>query len=84
MTGPWHWIVHWTGCDYGAGYGHFQPYDFLSGFGSLSLFAWLIGMYVRHRCHGCWRLSRHVVDGSPWCNRHHETARSRMTGPAGT
>lgn len=27
--GFWHWLVHVTGCDYGAPYGHFVFYDLI-------------------------------------------------------
>ena len=33
---------------------------------------------------GCWKISRHVVDGSPWCNRHHGKARQAVAAVADT
>ena len=79
----WHFFVHWSGTDYGApSYGYFEPYDLWSGIAGLSL-AGLIYHKVRTSlCHerGCFRLSRHVVDGSPWCNRHHQAAREVTEG----
>ena len=32
----------------------------------------------KHNCHdkGCWRIGRHTVDGTPWCDRHHHKARN--------
>ena len=41
----------------------------------------LVTVARQHNCHqrGCWRIGRHVVNGSPWCNRHHH---GRPHGPA--
>lgn len=71
----WRFLVHWTGSDYGAPYGHFVPYDFVSGIFGGSAFltaAWV--MLRRHNCevHRCWRLGRHVVEGTGHhvCRRH--------------
>jgi hypothetical protein len=57
-------------------------YDFFSGSGPVfvallgfsSLFA---GLAHHVNCHepGCWRVGRHKVNGTPWCNVHHEHAR---------
>jgi hypothetical protein len=70
----WHFLVHWTGSDYGFPYGHFQPYDFLSGFASLSIIGLLIAQCRKHNCHvhRCWRIGRHLVEGTPYtvCRRH--------------
>lgn len=91
-----HWIFHVTGSDYGARYGRYVPYSFLSGsgsdFGEYTVAGALIGhglaYYRKHRCHGerkpgkkCRRISRHVVDGSPFCDMHHQAARA--AGSAG-
>jgi hypothetical protein len=37
----------------------------------------ITGAWHHVNCHsdGCWRLGKHKVDGTPWCNRHHENAR---------
>lgn len=73
------WLIHFLGFDFGARYGHVVPYDVWSGFGSdlgeATILAAVAGAYHKHKCHGCWRVGRHVVDGSPWCNRHHQAAR---------
>lgn len=39
------------------------------------------GIWHGLNCHkpGCWRYGRHKVNGSPWCNRHHEQARPERT-----
>ena len=39
------------------------------------------GVFHGLNCHEprCWRYGRHKVDGSPWCNLHHEKARPRVT-----
>jgi hypothetical protein len=79
----WHYLVHATGCDYGAPYGHWVPYNFWSGFGSdiseLAIFGAVLGAWRKHVCHekGCLRIGRHQVDGTPYCDRHHGGARKR-------
>lgn len=58
-------------------------YGFWSGFGSdlgeVVIVGGIVTLVRKHTCHepGCWRISRHVVDGSPWCDRHHGAARER-------
>lgn len=73
-----HPFVHALGIDSQQGY----PYAFFSG--SASFFLQLAGMgaiisglWHRFNCHqaGCWRIGRHHVAGTPWCNRHHGDAR---------
>jgi hypothetical protein len=73
-----HWLAVHTGTINEPG----PYYGFWSGFGSdLSEFA-IIGAVLhgfrRHNCHekGCWRIGKHLVDGTPWCNRHHAAQRS--------
>lgn len=57
-------------------------YGFSSGIGPMILTAILgasviTGMWHGHNCHqdGCLRYGRHRVNGTPWCNVHHENAR---------
>jgi hypothetical protein len=57
-------------------------YDFMSGPGpvwvsALGLSTIITGMAHHVNCHepGCWRIGKHKVDGTPWCNRHHRNAR---------
>jgi hypothetical protein len=61
-------------------------YGFSSGVGPMILTAMLgstiiTGIWHSLNCHkeGCWRISRHKVKGSPWCNGHHEEARTQTT-----
>jgi hypothetical protein len=72
---PWHFLVHWTGSDFGSAYGQFQPYDFLSGLAGLSIFGLLLAQLRKHNCHvhGCWRIGRHPVEGTAYtvCRHHH-------------
>ena len=74
-----HWLFHALGLDSASG----SPYLFWSGFGSdigeLAIVGGLVTLVRKHNCHQrrCWRVSRHIVDGSPWCNRHHGAARER-------
>jgi hypothetical protein len=63
-----------------------QNYDFVSGVGPMLItalgFTGAFLTVVRSlNCHqpGCLRVGRHKVDGTPWCNRHHEQARPRRT-----
>lgn len=57
-------------------------YGFSSGIGPMILAAFgygtlVAGVWHGVNCHegGCWRIGRHRVDGTPWCNVHHEKAR---------
>ena len=84
-AGLQHWLAVHTGTlNEPGGY-----YGFWSGFGSdlgeVTLLAAVLGVYHRHNCHtkGCWRIGRHVVAGTPWCNRHHAGARQAVTDDAG-
>lgn len=78
--GVQHWLTVHTGSENTPG----SPpsYNFFSGSGSdiseLAIVGAVIGGYRKHNCHaqGCWRIGRHVVDGTPWCNLHHQAARN--------
>lgn len=71
------WLLHVLGVDNVSG----RWYGFWSGFGSdigqITLIGAVAGAYSKHNCHdkGCWRIGKHVVDGTPYCGRHHEAAR---------
>lgn len=73
------WLLHVLGVDNVSG----RWYGFWSGFGSdlgeAALLGAVYGAFRKHNCHEsrCWRIGRHTVDGTPWCNRHHQTARER-------
>lgn len=62
-------------------------YQLWSGFLPALAVVALLGSAVRvlraHVCHEarCWRIGRHKVAGTPWCNSHHLTAR-RAAEPA--
>jgi hypothetical protein len=63
-----------------------QEYGFFSGFGTFLLaligYSGVIITLLHHiNCHepGCWRISRHKINGTPWCNDHHEKARPELT-----
>ena len=79
----WHAVQHWLAVHTGSSNEPGSPpnYNFWSGVGSdigeLTIVAGLLAIYRKHVCHedGCWRISRHVVNGSPWCNKHHGKAR---------
>lgn len=80
-----HFLIHLFGLDYGVTYGHYVAYNFWSGFGSdleeFAIIGAFVGVYHKHNCHdaSCWRIGRHVVDGTPWCNKHHAAARQAVT-----
>jgi len=77
--GVQHWLTVHTGSSNTAG----TPpnYNFFSGSGSdiseLAIVGAVLGAYRKSNCHqpGCWRIGRHHVDGTPWCDRHHGGAR---------
>ncbi len=69
-----HWLSHILGLDNASG----AWYLFWSGFfGDVVIFAALVGFYTKHICHQdkCHRFSRHTINGSPYCGKHHEGAR---------
>ena len=67
-----HWIAYWLGMDDPAG----PVYLFYSGFlGGVPVLA-AVAVFARHRnchVHGCWRIGRHLITGTPYvvC-RHHD------------
>jgi hypothetical protein len=69
--------MHVFGLDSASG----PAYLAWSGVGSdvaeLAIVGAVYGAYRKHNCHqaGCLRIGRHLVDGTPWCNRHHQKAR---------
>lgn len=82
--GAEHWLAVHTGSVNTPG----TPlnYNFFSGAGSdiseLAIVGAVVGGYRKHNCHqpGCWRIGRHAVNGSPWCDRHHQEARGGGSG----
>jgi hypothetical protein len=74
------WLLHALGLDTTSG----PVYAFWSGAGSdlgeVALLGGMITLVRKHNCHErrCWRVGRHVVDGTPWCNHHHEAAREAL------
>ena len=69
------WLLHVLGVDDVSG----RWYGFWSGFGSdlseLAIVGALAAMVRQHNCevHRCWRLGRHVVEGTGLrvCRKHH-------------
>lgn len=77
-----HGFAHFLGIDTQAS----QNYDFVSGVGPMIITAIGYGGLItavigKFNCHykRCWRLGKHHVNGSPWCNKHHEVARPERT-----
>lgn len=61
-------------------------YGFSSGIGPMILAALgystlVASLWHGFNCHeqGCWAIGRHRVNGTPWCNAHHEQARTEIT-----
>ena len=81
----WHWAVHFFGCDYGASYGTWVPYDFWSGVsGSFLVGVVVFGTtwYAHHTCHDswkCWRYAKYPAAGGTFrlCRHHHPDLRGR-------
>jgi hypothetical protein len=84
----------WLGWRYEHGMAHgigvdtqqSQEYDFVSGVGPMIIAAigyisLIAAGWHALNCHqpGCWRVGRHKVGGTPWCNRHHGKARPELT-----
>jgi hypothetical protein len=65
-----HWIFHPL---VGRGYQFWSGIG--GGFMDLALCGWLYAFLRKHNCHtkGCWRIGRHVVEGTPFvvCRKHH-------------
>jgi hypothetical protein len=73
-----HGFLHFFGIDTQQS----DNYDFFSGSGPVFValigFSSLFGGLAHHvNCHepGCWRIGRHKIGGTPWCNVHHGNAR---------
>ena len=71
------WLVHVIGLDNGSGRWYLWWSGFGANFQEYALIGGIAILYRRHNCHehGCWRVARHTVDGTPWCNKHHQAAR---------
>lgn len=78
-------LVHFFGCDYGAPYGQWVPYDFWSGVSG----SFLVGLvvfggtwYLHHTCHESWRCLRwgkYEAAGGTFrlCRHHHPDLRGQ-------
>lgn len=70
LTPLWGWFESFTGANNTSG----VAYGFWSGFvGDLFIFGTMVTFYKKHNCHQqrCWRVGKHVVDGTPYCSKHH-------------
>jgi hypothetical protein len=77
---------NWLGFSKAAYFTNGQNYAFTSGPGPMLLTAAgmstiIGGLWHTHNCHedGCWKIGRHKVNGTPWCDMHHESARHIKT-----
>lgn len=75
------WLLHFLGLDSASGTAYLAWSGVLSDLGEVALIGAVLGAYRKHNCHQrrCWRIGRHVVDGTPYCNRHHQAARKAGT-----
>lgn len=78
-------LIHFFGCDYGAAYGQWVPYDFWSGVsGSFLVGVVVFGStwYFSHTCHDsvrCLRWGKYQAAGGTFklCRHHHPDLRGR-------
>lgn len=82
MAAHEHGVAHFLGIDTQQS----QNYNFMSGFGPIIVTLLLSGsvlgtIWHSINCHehGCWRFGRHKINGTPWCNHHHTSARPVRT-----
>lgn len=91
VAAAWSAVAHPWGWLYGIGV-HPYPgpqtpwtYQLFSGFvpalAVLTLVSGLAGLWRNVNCHEgrCWRLGRHKIHGTPWCDRHEGNARPELT-----
>lgn len=73
---PWGWLYAFGVHPYPASSSTPWTYQMWSGIipalTVLTLIGAVISLYHVHNCHqdGCWRIGKHRVGGTPWCNRH--------------
>lgn len=55
-----------------------------SDLSEIAIVGGVAGAYHKHNCHErrCWRIGKHSVDGTPWCNKHHKKARKEANALA--
>lgn len=83
----WTWLLHFIGVEPRTAS---TAYNFWSGFGSdlgeVVIIGGIVQMYRKHTCHvdGCWRISRHHVEGTPYiaCRKHHPAVPAKVTAAA--
>jgi hypothetical protein len=83
-----HWVIHFFGCDYGAAYGVWVPYDFWSGVSGsflVGVTVFTVTWYVHRTCHDswkCWRIGRYQAAGGTFklCRHHHPDMRGQRPG----
>jgi hypothetical protein len=76
------WLLHFLGVDTETGHAYAWWSGAGSDIGELAIIGGLAAMLRKHQCHqkGCIRIGRHTVDGTPWCNRHHQAQRDGGDG----
>lgn len=74
----WRHAEFWLGMTNASGPEYLAWSGWASDLAELTLLGAVAGIYHKHNCHtdGCWRIGKHIVEGTPWCNRHHGEARA--------
>ena len=73
---PWGWLYGLGVHPYPASSGTAWPYQLWSGFipalTVLTLLGAAVSYYHVRNCHHekCWRIGKHLINGTPWCTRH--------------
>lgn len=82
---PWGWLYAFGVHPYPVSSSTPWTYQMWSGIipalTILTLFGSLGGAYHLHNCHkdGCWRIGKHRIAGTPWCDRHKAMAKPAVS-----
>lgn len=68
-------MIHVLGLDDPSGRWYLAWSGFIPNLVYLSVVGGMVTLVRRHQCHAkwCWRIGKHVHEGTPWCFRHHPT-----------
>lgn len=71
-------LLIWLGITNASGHAYLAWSGVGSDVSELAILGAVFGGYRKHNCHEphCWRIGRHLVDGTPWCDLHHQAART--------
>ncbi len=82
-----HFLIHWMGADYGAPYGHLQPYDVLSGLlgiGLIGAVAELIRRVQKHHIERMAQTARHHKERMAQAEKHHINLKRHISDQLGS